>query len=416
VQVDVEGDPIEYAVKMRRFPDDALLGNQLDQSLLTTRDILDIAQTIAQFHSVAARAEPGQHRGAPQSILHEAKDNLRYLAKCVTGNSAKTIHVLDRWTTDFFKTHQPEFTQRIANGFIRECHGDLHSANIVRWNGRWMPFDGIEFCDDFRWIDVLSDAMFTAMDFAARGHLDFCRSFISRYLESTGDYASPSLLRWYLVYRALTRAKVAAIRAAQSPDEREFQHQAVDDHIDLAYRFSLRPEPRLVITHGVSGSGKTTASESVVQQAGAIRLRSDVERKRHFGLQPVDRVTDRLKQQIYSESANHATYTRLRRLATGILRAGFPVVVDATFLRQTDRASFRELADQEGASFAILNCESDEQTLRRRLTDRLAEDKDASDADIDVLENQLLTREPLTDSEMSCVVGGSAPARSVKQS
>ena len=178
------------------------------------------------------------------------------------------------------------FSQRVANGFIRECHGDLHLANVIHWRGRLMPFDGIEFNDEFRWIDVMSDATFLAMDLAARGHLDLCRSFINAYLEQTGDHASLALLRWYLVYRALVRSKVASIRseqAGQSESERKSALEDCQSHIELAYRFTLREPPCLWITHGLSGSGKTTGSECVVQRRGAIRLRSDLERKRHFG-------------------------------------------------------------------------------------------------------------------------------------
>jgi aminoglycoside phosphotransferase family enzyme/predicted kinase len=415
VQVDADRAPVEFAVKMRRFPDDALLSEQVEHGLLGTEDIAELASTIADFHRRAARAELCQTWGSPPAILHDANDNLRYLADSMTGETAKTLCVLERWTAEFYQQHQPEFAQRIANGFIRECHGDLHLANVVRWDGRWMPFDGIEFNDAFRWIDVLSDAAFTAMDFAARGHLELCRSFVSRYLESTGDHASPSLLRWYLVYRALTRAKVAAIRAGQMVEESEYQIEDAIAHVDLAFRFSLRQDPCLWITHGVSGSGKTTSSEVVVQQAGAIRLRSDVERKRHFGLLPTDRLTKKMQQQVYCESANHATYTRLRRIATGILRAGFPVVVDATFLKQSERTLFHNLAKDEGASFAILNCDTDELTLRRRITDRIARNTDASDADISVMEKQLKSREPLTESEISYVVDIPDPVQTVNQ-
>jgi predicted kinase len=267
-----------------------------------------------------------------------------------------------------------------------------------------IPFDGIEFNDQFRWIDVLSDAGFAAMDFAARDHLELSRIFINAYLEQTGDHASPSLLRWYLVFRAMVRAKVAGIRATQDESECTESMRACRDHIDLAYSFSLRQDPYLWITHGVSGSGKTTASEGIVRRFGAIRLRSDFERKRHFGISPSARLSERAKRKIYSESANHATYSRLRRLATGILRAGYPVIIDATFLKRDDRDRFHDLAIQEGATFAILNCRSDEATLRQRISKRLQRDDDASEANVQVMQQQLTAVEPLTKSELAYVV------------
>jgi hypothetical protein len=335
-------------------------------------------------------------------------DNLQELRSNATDHDlAASLNVLDRWTTEYFDEHQSLFSQRLANGFIRECHGDLHLANVIHWQDRLMPFDGIEFNDEFRWIDVMSDAAFLAMDFAARRHLDLCRGFINAYLEQTGDHASLPLLRWYLVYRAMVRAKVASIRAqqpGQAESDRSVAHEDCRDHVDLAYRFTLREEPCLWITHGVSGSGKTSGSELVVQRRGAIRLRSDIERKRHFGLSPTERPDDRTKAKIYCRSAHHATYDRLRRLARGILHAGYSVVVDATFLHQHQRELFRELAGNEGAAFAILDFHTDQQTLRQRLADRMAQDTDASDADAQVLESQLVSLEPLTATEMQHVV------------
>lgn len=310
----------------------------------------------------------------------------------------------------YFEKHHQVFQQRVVGGFIRECHGDLHLANVVRWRGRWVPFDGIEFNETFRWIDVISDAAFAAMDFAARGHQELGRSFINAYLEATGDHASLAVLRWYLVYRATTRAKVAALRAAQSADDPAEHRNALqecEEYVELAYQFSLPETPTLWITHGVSGSGKTTASEAIVQRAGAIRLRSDLERKRHFGMPPTERPGASQVSKIYGTAGTHATYARLLRLSRGILRAGFTVIVDATFLKHEDRERFRALATCEGAEFAILHCDADVATLRQRIADRMRRDDDASDADWSVLSSQLESEEPLDEREQRCAVAAS---------
>ncbi len=411
LRVDHQGDPIEFAVKMRRFPDDALLSERLAQGAITTAEVTDLATTIADFHRTAQRLHQGQPWGSPASVLADATDNLRDLDEVASGQAAETLDVLRRWTFDFFEEHRPEFMLRVANGFIRECHGDLHLANIVCWQGRWVPFDGIEFNDQYRWIDVLSDAAFTAMDFAARRHLELCRSFVSMYMECAGDHASPSLLRWYLVYRALTRAKVAAIRAGQSAGESSERMQDCENFIKLADYFSVHQKPVVWITHGVSGSGKTTASEAIVQREGAIRLRSDIERKRHFGFSPTERSSSEAKDKLYSESASHATYARLRRIAIGILRAGYPVIIDAAFLKHRERSLFHDLANSEGASFGILDCDAEPQILRQRISDRLQRNDDASDADLSVLEHQLACREPLTEAEQAYVIHVSDSSR-----
>jgi aminoglycoside phosphotransferase family enzyme/predicted kinase len=404
------GEIVDYAVKMRRFPDDALLSRRMRSGTLTTQEVFSLAELVADFHQSATRLDvkiSDNRLGSVDRVYQDAADNLRSLADEVSGQSARTVQVLTRWTRDYFDDHRRVFLQRVANGFIRECHGDMHLANIVYWKDRLIPFDGIEFNETFRWIDVISDAAFVAMDLAARGRLDLCRSFINAYLERTGDHASLAVLRWYLVYRALTRAKISAMRAAQ-PGLADLQRKsAMEDcrqQVELAYRFSLRDEAALWITHGVSGSGKTKISELVVQRRGAIRLRSDLERKRHFGLTPMLRPSRDQHKTLYCDSAHHATYARLRQLSRCILRAGYPVVVDATFLKEDERTIFRNLARREGATFGILDCHADQVTLHQRVADRMARGDDASDADIAVLEHQLACHEPLSVNESAEVV------------
>lgn len=406
LRVEGTGEPVEYAVKMQRFPDDALLSDRLQTGKLSTDEVSQLAAAVATFHRQAARSDPHQSWGSPDLVFRDARDNLRdLLSSAIIDDQSETLNALDEWTSRYFDQHHQMFSQRLANGFIRECHGDLHLANVIHWNGQLMPFDGIEFNDAFRWIDVMSDAAFLAMDFAARGHRDLSRSFINAYLEHTGDHASLPLLRWYLVYRALVRAKVASMRAnQQSPEQSAAPLEDCRQHIGLASRFTHGKQPCLWITHGVSGSGKTTCSELVVQRRGAIRLRADIERKRHFGLSPTERPDEATKAKLYSESANHATYGRLRRLAQGILRAGYSVVVDATFLKHQQRELFRVLAEKEGSKFGILDLHTDKQTLRQRVADRIARNDDASDADVQVLESQLASRQPLSESEMQNVL------------
>ena len=332
---------------------------------------------------------------------------------------ANQLKSLQHWSKEFFDEHLRLFQQRIHNGFIRECHGDLHLGNVFYWQDRLMPLDGIEFNEEFRWIDVLSDAAFLAMDFAARGHVDLSRLFINAYLERTGDHASLALLRWYLVYRALRRAQMAVMRANQADVASGDWNEAIDDcrhHVDLGSRFSLPDEPRLWITHGLSGSGKSTGSEIVVARHGTIRLRSDIERRRHYGLPIGHKPNAAEAQKIYSVEANDATYGRMRRLAHCILEAGFSVVVDATFLRQQDRESFRRLADSCGVSFAILDFKADESTLRQRIADRVASGTDLSDSEISVLERQLQVQRPLAPEELPYVVEMPDPVAIVEKS
>ncbi|QDS93976.1 Zeta toxin [Roseimaritima multifibrata] len=402
-----DGEPVEYAVKMRRFPKEALLSERIETGKVTTEQISQLAATIADFHSTAEICEGEFAAGWADFVTQNLAEILQTLEPVGDATTASTLRVIRTWSQDFQREHASAFRTRTEDHFIRECHGDLHLQNVVNWNGRLIPFDGIEFNKRLRCIDVMSDSAFTAMDLAARGHLDLSRSFINAYFEHTGDYSSIVLLRWYLCYRSIVRALVASIRSSNQGATDEEKRLAKEDcrkHVDLAYRFTLRQAPGLWITHGLSGSGKTTISESVVQRREAIRLRSDIERKRHFGLKPTERPTESQKELLYSEATNRELYERLRTQASQILKAGYSVIVDATFLKQRERERFRQTAEQEGVSFAILECHADIQTLRQRVVDRLAKNSDASDADLEALNHQLATNEPITGAEREFVV------------
>ena len=300
IRIGGSGEPLEYAVRMRRFAADALLDYRVTHNLVDVKDVRSLAATVASFHAQSAIAAAASRFGTAELIRDEAIANCQDIAGAKIARTLEMVEVLKRWTVACFDRYQSQFELRKQGGHVRECHGDLHLGNVVKWNNQLVPFDGIEFCDDFRWIDTLSDAAFTAMDFAAHGRMDFCHSFVNAYLESTGDYTAVGLLQWYLIYRAMVRAKVAAMRATQTSPAAG-SHMAAERELDamlnLANRFTqLHTEvPRLWITYGLSGSGKTTGSEPVLQRHGAIRLRADVERKRLVGLQPLDKYRSRRK-------------------------------------------------------------------------------------------------------------------------
>jgi aminoglycoside phosphotransferase family enzyme/predicted kinase len=407
LQVETIGDPIEYAVKMRRFPAGALLSERIEAGLLTTDEVLQLAEKVADIHRKAAICDPQFAAGWPDFLVKNMHQIVSQLQSKLDLETAATLKTLHRWSDTYFQQYLPVFADRAEAGFIRECHGDLHLQNVVHWGDRLIPFDGIEFNEHLRWIDVLSDVAFLIMDFAARGHLDLSRSLMNAYLERTNDYDSILLIRWFLVYRSLIRALAASMRAEQShlsSSEREAEVRESRQHVGLAYRYSRRKTPHLWITHGVSGSGKTMLSEAIIHHHDALRLRSDIHRKRIFGLKATERPTAELRREMYSEATSHATYAVLHEKAAAILYAGYNVIVDATFLKLGDRETFHDLAKRQHALFAILDCHSDEQTLRQRVADRMAKNEDASDADLHVLEQQLASYEPLLKTEREYVV------------
>jgi hypothetical protein len=207
-----------------------------------------------------------------------------------------------------------------------------------------------------------------------------------------------------MVYRALVRAKVAAMRAVQSGIEAGAHarlQEKCDAHIQLAQQLSRAARRLLIVMHGLSGSGKTVLSQLALEALGAIRVRSDVERKRLHGLSASARTSSGVGEGIYAASAGQATYDRLAALTEQILAAGLPALVDATFLKRDQRAQFRALAAEHDVPFAVFDIQAPEATLRKRIAQRAAAATDASEASEAVLERQLASQEPLTSEEQA---------------
>ncbi|MCA9053222.1 MAG: AAA family ATPase [Planctomycetaceae bacterium] len=415
-KVDGNGPPIEYAVRMRQFPEAALLSQMADAGMLTSARIDELADVVGCLHRTADRVLASAPWGHADAIIRESEENIEALEAAGYLDLSDALDHLQRWTADASRRLHPRFEQRRADGFVRECHGDLHLGNIVVWHpanprlapelGRVTPFDGIEFNPEFRWIDVVSDIAFTVMDLDDRGHWPLANRLLNAWLEYTGDYAGLAVLDWYLVYRALVRAKVALIRAGQERDHSEVRQRQLEEafqYVRLAEAYTRRHRPQLAITVGASGSGKTTGSQPLVDQLGFIRIRSDVERKRLAGLSAEAQSRSPVGDGLYTSEQTGRTYARLADLAGEILRAGRSVVVDATFLQREQRSRFQELADRCGVQFTIIPFDADAATLRERIEARRLSDTDASEARIDVLESQLKSRESLTPDERSLV-------------
>jgi hypothetical protein len=299
------------------------------------------------------------------------------------------------WTSTQCARLEEIFERRAAAGSHRECHGDLHLQNLLWRADQIMAFDALEFDRKLRDIDVISEAAFLAMDLHAHGHANLAYEFLNRYFEESGDYAGLDVLRFYLVYRALVRAKVAAIKRAQSAsDERDSA-----GYVDTALALASPGRPILAITHGLSGSGKTVVTDALVGLLPALRVRSDIERKRLHGLAATARTSSGLGSGLYDANAGRRTYTALATIADRLLRNGHHALVDAAFLNRRERLELRQVAAANGARFAILDVAAPISELRRRVAKRAKQARDASEADVAVLEHQLRTHDPLDRAE-----------------
>jgi aminoglycoside phosphotransferase family enzyme/predicted kinase len=403
------GNALEYAVRMRQFPEDALLDRMARGAMLQPYHLDHLAQLLAEFHSQIGRAGADTAFGSSQCVLDNASRNFSEIELLAPiEEDLQLLRRLRDWTGNEHASLSAVLDSRKLDGFVRECHGDLHLGNIALIDGVPTPFDCIEFNADFRWIDVMNEIAFLVMDLLDHRLPRLAFRFLNAYLEITGDYAGVRMLRFYLVYRALVRAKVACIRAHQpgiGDDEKRLAGQIFRNRLQLAQRLAAWSRPALIIMHGLSGSGKTTVSQVLLESFGAVRLRSDIERKRLHGLRPAVRTGSGIETGIYAAGATESTYDQLAHSARELLMAGYPVIVDAAFLKHAHRDAFRSIASGNGVPFAMASCVAQEATLRERVVKRDREGKDASEAGVAVLERQLATQEPLTrdESELATV-------------
>ncbi|RPH44568.1 MAG: aminoglycoside phosphotransferase [Burkholderiales bacterium] len=392
--LDGHGAVIDWAVKMNRLPDGALASERLAAGTLEPAHLAAFAQRLEAFHRVAPVAGPESPYGRPESIRGDALDALDALAGSAGFADAETCARLRAWVEARAGELAPRWAARRRIGRVREGHGDLHLDNVLVTDGDVTAFDCIEFDAGLRWIDTASDVAFLVMDLLARGRDDLAWGFLDDHLQVGGDFDALDVLRFYIVHRAVVRALVSTLRerggtAGSGPGAARY--------LEVALAATRGAAPRLAITHGLPGSGKTRVARGLLEHTGAVRLRSDVERKRAAGLAALD--DSRAAGDLYVASADEATYARLAGLARSALLAGWPVIVDAAFLRRSQRDRFRDLAAALGVPFAIVDCDAPMAVLRERVAARRARGDDASEADTDVLEALSTSQAPLGDDE-----------------
>ncbi len=407
-----EGQAFEYAVHMRRFDEGALALEVARAGGLGDAEAEALAGMAAAFHASLPPAPSESEYGTPQQVIAPAIQNVDQIEALAAGSADREgLERMRAWTEREARRLSATFEARHRDGFVRECHGDLHLGNIAWIAGRPVAFDGIEFNAGFRWIDVASEIGFLFMDLVDRRLAPLAWRFLNGYLERTGDYGLLRVFAFYCAYRAMVRAKVACIRASDASLQAPANSSALaeyHDYLALAGRFATGGRRAVVLMHGLSGSGKSTVAQALAARAGAVVVRSDVERKRLHGLAAGARSGSAQDAGIYDSASTAATYARLEAVVGDAVAGGVPVIVDAAFLRRADRDSFRALAARLGAAFRIVGCEASPDELRRRILEREQRGADPSEAGLQVLERQLRTVEPLGDDERACLLAADA--------
>ena len=394
------GEPVEYALKMRQFPQENLFINLFEAGKLDILQMEELGKIVAQFHKEAKTNEHISSFGTPIKVREAFDENYQqtegYIGKAQT---EEQLTETKAYTDKFFSEKEELFNSRIANNKIKECHGDLHLKNICLWQDKIQLFDRIEFNEPFRFVDVIYDVAFVMMDLEAKGKPDFANAFLNTYLEQTADYEGLPLLPLYLSRQAYVRAKVTSF-LLDDPNVPEVEKQKAQvtaaNYYKQAWEYTQNREGKLILMSGLSGAGKSTVAKTLARKHGAVHLRSDAIRKQLAGIS----LEEKGSNELYTSEMSQKTYDRLSQLGIMLAREGFTVILDAKYDRVSLRQQVIEAANSNNIPLQIINCTAPVEVLRDRLNNR---SDDISDATSDLLESQQANAEDFTESERAYV-------------
>lgn len=372
---DGPGELVDCIVEMQRFDEDLLLDRMAQRDALTPLHMDTLAHSIVAMHTSAEVREGG---AAP--LARVLSMNKRAVQESFLNNEPGCDALLAQMEQAL--NHLANLlNSRARNGKIRRCHGDLTLRNIVLLDGSPTPFDCLEFDEDLATTDVLYDLSFPIMDLWRLNLAQLGNSLFNRYLDRVNETDGLSLMPLFIAMRAIVRAHVAASMAEDKPQIRE----EARSYFELARKAIERGPPALFAIGGLSGSGKSTLAATlapmIAPMPGARILSSDRIRKALFGAQ----ANTRLPPEAYTSEISARVYALMREQASACLDAGWPVIVDAVFDRDEDRAAVRHLADTRGVPFSGFWLQASMQILQERISARV---NDPSDADVSVLNAQ----------------------------
>lgn len=392
---------VEYTLKMRQFPQENLWTSVFDRQELSESHLEELGRTVARFHAESPTDDYIQKFGRSDRIKAAIDGNYQATEKYIDRVQTRDrFEQTKEYTDRFFDQNRELFDQRIAQGKIRSCHGDLHLRNIATWHDKILLFDCIEFNEPFRLVDVMYDVAFVVMDLDARDRRDLANIFLNTYVEETGDWEGLQVLPLYLCRQAYVRAKVTSFLLDDpgiSDEEKQQASENSQHYYQLAWDYTQPRQGRLLVMFGLSGSGKSTVARWVAHHVGAIQIRSDAVRKHLAGIP----LNQRGEETIYSEEMTRQTYDRVLELGRLLASKGWSVILDAKFDRSIWRKKAIELAIAENLPLQILHCQAPVSVMRDRLNRRAG---DIADATADLLDAQLAEAEPLDEIEQNYAI------------
>lgn len=388
----------EYAVKMRRLPDDRMLDRLVRSGEVNRALIGELARKLARFHRSASTAA-GRRYGSAAAVSRSMLGNLEEGAGFLDGTTAAGQYAaLAAYFKGFVAAHRDLLNDRVRQGYVRDGHGDLRCEHICVTNGIQV-FDCLEFSERLRYADVASDTAFLSMDLDFLGAPRLSDELVRAYAEETGDEKFPTLINFYKCYRACVRGKVERLRSLEDEVPAAEREQACDRaraHFSLASAYASRGRPALVIVCGLSGTGKSTVAQMLQYRTGFDMLNSDRVRKRVAGIAETSKGSAPYRAGIYSSPFDRLTYDTILAEAESLLRMGRGVVIDATFKRAEDRHSALVMGVRAGEPVLFVECRADEAEILRRIVQRTCT-AGPSDATTEVYLRQRSEFVPLTE-------------------
>ncbi len=373
ISIGGKGKIIEYAVKMRYLPQERMMDVLLDKGMVTTEMVEKVGYKMAEFHHKAKTDENISSFGSIKAIRVNTEENFTQTEKYIGNTISKEQYErIVNYTNNFINQNSGLFDKRVSGGRIRDCHGDLHAAHICFTDGICI-YDCIEFNDRFRYCDVASEIAFLAMDLDRYGYADLSRGFVKAYLSQSKDKEILKLLNYYKCYMAYVRGKVASFKTDDpyiNKTEREKTQAIARGYFDLANSYTYS-KPLFIITVGLVGTGKSTVARALAKRLGSTVISSDMTRKRLAGVPLNEHRFEGFSSGIYTPDFNRQTYEAMLAEAKEILTSGDSVILDASFIRREEREKARQLAENTGADFYVVETVLAENAIKKRLARRL---------------------------------------------
>ncbi len=412
-----DNDIIEVAVVMKQFDNSNLLSNNHLLENVPRSALTQLANRLGNFHLSKCQKANSKEINVLNNIKSPVEENFRLLSNLLDGKDKRFIIAHYKWVDKYFQSLAKDFELRISEGAFRECHGDIHLGNIfLDRNQELKVFDSIDFSKKLRFIDPISEIAFLVMDLSVNKDLKTSFIFLNSWLRRTGDYHSLNLLKWYISYRAMVCIKVIRLKTTQAENEtyKETSTKRFRLYINRLKELSSKSIQGLIIMHGLSGSGKSFVSKKISEELSAIRISSDLERHRihnyihlnkhnefqkHYIIPP-EIIPDSDSQKYSLQITSWLYEYWLPKLAKSSLSSGLLMVVDATFLLHKYRDQMHNLALSQDVGFAIVNCNCKDKLALDRISERVSNKNEYSEANYKIRQSQRNLIEPLTNKEL----------------